>query len=137
MKFAKVTFWIAGVWGIAVITPLFFLLSTANRLSPPPVTHPEYYYGFTSVALAFQLVFLIIASNPERFRPMMIPSVAEKFGYTTVVLLLYSHGRVDARMLLFGAIDFAFGLAFVIAFLVTQHKSTNSFAASSSRSSRF
>lgn len=132
MKFAKAVFYVAGIWGIAVITPLFFLLNTVNRQAPPSITHPEYYYGFTSVALAFQVVFLIIASNPVRFRPMMIPSVAEKFGYTTVVLLLYFQSRVDARMLLFGAIDFAMGLAFVIAFLATRQKSTSSFAASSS-----
>ncbi len=119
MKFAKIVFWIAGIWGIAVVTPLFFLLETVNRQSPPAITHPEYYYGFSSVALAFQLVFFVIASNPARFRPIMIPSVLEKFGYTTVVLTLFSQGRLDARMLLFGGIDFFLALAFLLAFFKT------------------
>jgi hypothetical protein len=52
MKFAKVVFWIAAVWGILVLTPLYFMFDVIGRQDPPPITHPAFYYGFVSVALA-------------------------------------------------------------------------------------
>ena len=58
MKFAKYLFYAAGVWGILVITPLFFIFDKIGQQDPPPVTHPLFYYGFAGVALAWQFVFL-------------------------------------------------------------------------------
>jgi hypothetical protein len=78
MKFAKIVFWTAGIWGILVLTPLFFILDSISRNDPPPVTHPGFYYGFATVGLAFQFVFVVIARDPVRFRPMMIPSIFER-----------------------------------------------------------
>ena len=43
--------------------------------NPPPVTHPEFYYGFVGVALAFQLVFLTIASDPLKYRPLILAGI--------------------------------------------------------------
>jgi len=74
MKFARIVFLIAGIYGILVLTPLYFLEQTIGRETPPPITHPEFFYGFVGVGLAWQIVFLIIARDPLRFRPMMIPS---------------------------------------------------------------
>jgi hypothetical protein len=122
MRFARVIFMIAGVWGVLVLIPLFFLLDTFNRLTPPPVTHAEYYYGFAAVALVFQLIFFVICSDPARFRPMMIPSVFEKLSYTTIVVLFYMQGRVDGRLLCFGIVDGLLGLAFLIAFFATRQQ---------------
>ena len=81
MKFAKIVFWIAGIWGVLVLTPLYFIFNMIGRNDPPPITHPAFYYGFVSVSLAFQLVFFVIAKHPVLLRPMMIPSMLEKFGY--------------------------------------------------------
>ena len=81
MKFAKIVFWIAVVWGFLVLTPLLFLFDKIGAQDPPPITHPGFYYGFVTVALAFQTVFLVIARDPVRMRPMMIPAVIEKFSY--------------------------------------------------------
>ena len=122
MRFAKSIFLIAGVWGVLVLTPLFFLLETFNRLSPPPVTHAEYYYGFAAIALVFQFVFLLIGSDPARFRPMMIPSIFEKLSYTTIVVLFYMQGRGDGRLLFFGVVDGLLGLTFLIAFFATRQQ---------------
>jgi len=32
MKFAKVVFWIAGIWGVLVLTPLYFMGSARESV---------------------------------------------------------------------------------------------------------
>src|ERR1700675_784359 len=89
MKVAKIVFWIAGIWGVLVLTPLYFLFDVIGRQDPPAITHPGFYYGFISVGLAWQVAFLVIARDPVRFRLMIIPAVIEKFGYGASLLVLY------------------------------------------------
>ena len=120
MRFAKVVFWVASVWGVLVLTPLFFIFDMIGRNDPPPITHPGFYYGFATVALTFQLVFIVIATDPLRFRPMMIPSVIEKFSYAVVVIALYLQHRMRAGDLVFVGTDLLLGLLFVAAFLKTK-----------------
>src|SRR5215813_7165578 len=101
MRFAKVVFWVAAVWGALVLTPLFFIFDKIGVQDPPPVTHPGFYYGFATVALVFQTVFVTIATDPVRFRPMIIPSVLEKFSYAAVGTVLYAQQRMRAGDLVF------------------------------------
>ena len=117
MKFAKAVFWIAGIWGLLVITPLYFMFDLIGRKDPPAITHPGFYYGFVGVALAWQLAFLVIARDPLRLRPMMIPSVVEKFTYGIAVVALVMQGRMHRSDLVFAATDSILGLLFVIAYL--------------------
>ena len=116
MKFAKIVFWIAAIWGILVLTPLYFIFDTIGRQDPPPITHPAFYYGFVSVALAWQFVFIVIARDPVRFRLMMIPSLLEKFGYGTSLVVLYLERRLHRSDLAFGVVDLALGVLFLMAF---------------------
>ena len=46
MKFAKIVFWIAGIWGVLVVLPLYFMFDLIGRKDPPPITHPGFFYGF-------------------------------------------------------------------------------------------
>src|SRR4030095_17168940 len=89
MKFARYSFAAAGTIGIIVLVPLYFLLERTGIDSPPPVTHPEFYYGFVGVALAFQIVFLIIATDPLKYRPLMLAGIVEKFAFVIPTLYLY------------------------------------------------
>ena len=120
MKFAKVVFWIAGIWGLLVITPLYFMFDLIGRKDPPAITHPGFYYGFVGVALAWQIAFLVIARDPVRLRPMMIPSVVEKVTYGIAVVALVVQGRMHRSDLVFAATDSILGLLFVIAYLKTE-----------------
>jgi len=122
MKFAKVVFWVAGIWGLLVITPLYFMFDLIGRKDPPAITHPGFYYGFVGVALAWQIVFLVIARDPVRLRPMMIPSVLEKFTYGIAVMALVMQGRMHRSDLVFAATDSILGLLFVIAYLGTRSR---------------
>jgi len=91
MKFARVVFLIAGLYGLVVLTPGYFFEQAIGRETPPPITHPEFFYGFLGVALAWQVLFLLIAHNPVRYRPMMIPSILEKLSYAGAVIVLLKH----------------------------------------------
>ena len=79
MKFAKIVFLVAGIWGVLVITPLFFLFDLIGKNDPPAITHPGFYYGFACVTLAWQIAFLVISRDPVRLRPMMIPCMLKNF----------------------------------------------------------
>ena len=119
MKFAKLTFWIAAIWGLLILTPLYFLFDSIGRNNPPPITHPDFFYGFVGVALAWQLAFIVIARDPVRFRPFMLPSVFEKLSYAIAVFVLVSQGRVHKPALVFGGIDLLLGILFVISYFKT------------------
>jgi hypothetical protein len=116
MKFAKGVFRIAGIWGLLVITPLYFLFDSIGRNNPPPITHPDFFYGFVGVALAWQIAFLFIATDPVRFRPLVIPSIFEKWSYATAVIVLVSQGRVHKPALMFAGVDLLLGILFVISY---------------------
>jgi hypothetical protein len=120
MKFAKVVFWVAGIWGVVVIAPLYFIFDLIGKRDPPVITHPEFYYGFVGCALAWQIAFLFVGRDPVRFRPMMIPSMVEKFTYCTAVIVLVIQGKTNQRDLVFAATDLTLGVLFVAAFMKTK-----------------
>lgn len=123
MRFAKIVYWVAGIWGVVVITPLYFLFDVIPVKDPPAITHPGFYYGFVGTALAWQIAFLFIAWDPLRLRPMMIPSMVEKFSYGIAVVTLVMQGRMQRWDLVFGATDLLLGVLFVAAWVVTAWKS--------------
>jgi hypothetical protein len=116
MRFAKVVFGIAGIWGVLVLTPLYFMFDVIGRQDPPVITHPGFYYGFISVGLAWQVAFFVIARDPARFRLMMIPSALEKFGYGITLTALYLQHRLHPSDLAFGGVDVLLGVLFLLAF---------------------
>jgi hypothetical protein len=119
MRFAKIVFWIAAIWGFVILAPLYFMFDLIGRQDPPPITHPAFFYGFISVGLAFQIAFIVIAREPVRLRPMMIPSVIEKFGGGGTFVVLYLQHRLRTGDLVLGCIDLLFGVLFVAAFFQT------------------
>ena len=119
MKFAKYLFYLAGIWGILVITPLYFIFNKIQEKDPPPVTHPLFYYGFAGVALAWQFVFLVIGSNPVRFRPLMLVSILEKLGYFIPAVVLYQQQRVHIADVYLSCGDMLLAVLFLIAYFRT------------------
>jgi len=98
MKFSKIVFWAAGIWGGLI--------------------------GFLGVALAWQFAFMVIGSDPIRFRLMMLPAMAEKFIHVGGMTVLYLRGRMTAQQLAFNSGDLVLGLLFVIAFVKTAKADT-------------
>ena len=116
MRFARYTFLAAGTIGILVLAPMYFLLEKTGVDSPPPVTHPEFYYGFIGVALAFQLVFLMIASDPVKFRPLMLAGIVEKFSFVIPTFYLYWQGKVQGPIIGGAALDLMWGVLFIVSY---------------------
>src|SRR5229473_5110055 len=119
MKFAKVVFWVAGIWGLLVITPLYFMFDMIGEKDPPAITHPGFYYGFVGCALAWQIAFICIGRDPVRLRVMMIPSVVEKFTFGVAVVVLVMQGRMHRTDLVFAGTDLTLGVLFVAAYFRT------------------
>jgi hypothetical protein len=119
MTFAKVVFVLAGIWGILVLTPLYFLLDITGKPWPAPANYPHFFYGFIGVALAWQVAFLIIGSNPARFRLMMIPAILEKLGHVTTVGVLYARGRIAHADAATALPDLLLGILFIAAWART------------------
>jgi hypothetical protein len=120
MKFAKIVFWVAGIWGVIVLSPLYFMFDVIGRQDPPLITHPGFFYGFVGVALVWQFVFIVIATDPARYRPLMILSVLEKVSYVTPVVILVLQGRMRPSDLVFAGTDSILGVLFVVAYLKTR-----------------
>jgi hypothetical protein len=119
MKFAKVVFTVAGVWGVLVLAPLYFALDLIGKQTPPAVTHVEYYFGFLGVALVWQFAFFVIGRDPVRYRPIMLPAMAEKFVHVLTMTVLFARGMMTASQLAFNLPDLLLGLLFVAAYLKT------------------
>ena len=124
MRFAKVVFIGAGVWGIILLTPVYWLVDVTGRVYLPPANHPQFFYGFLSVAMAWQIAFLVIGSNPARFWPLMFPSVIEKFGHVTTVAVLYSQAHIPTVDAQAAVPDLVLGVLFVIALARTRATKT-------------
>jgi hypothetical protein len=120
LQFAKIVFWCAAIWGFVALTPLYFLFDTIGLQSPPPITHPDFYYGFVGLGLAWQVAFAVIATDPARFRLIMVPSMLEKFSYAAAIGVLFAQQRVMPSQLVFGCIDLLLGLLFLAAFVKTK-----------------
>ena len=120
MKFAKVVFWIAGVWGVLVLVPLYFMSDVIGRTDPPAITHLGYYFGFLNVTLAWQLAFFILAQDPVRFRPMIIASIAEKVLYFASIIVLRSFGLVTKAECVVALPDLILAVMFTVAYAKTR-----------------
>ncbi len=97
MRFAKLTYTIAAIWGFVSTPPCYFLEQRIGRDQPLAITRAEYFYGFLGVALAWQSAFLTIGRDPIRYRPLMIPCIIEKFSFSTACTVLYFQNRLAAQ----------------------------------------
>ena len=118
MKFARYTFLIAGIYGLLVLLPQYFVELGLGTDLAAVVAAPGFYYGFIGVAVAFQLVFLIIAIDPVKYRLMMLPSIVEKASFAIATALLFYHGRIQSDLFIGGMVDALLGILFLISFVL-------------------
>jgi hypothetical protein len=113
---ARRVFGLAGIYGLVVLLPLFF---AEPWLAPPP-SRPEDYYGFLGAAVVMQFLYLAIAADPMRYRPLMPLGMLSKFSFFATVAILWGEGRTAAPALALAAIDLMIGIAFAAAWLGTR-----------------
>ena len=118
MRFAKWVFLLAGVSGVLMILPLY-LEDRFVQDFPPRSNRPEFYYGFAGVALAWQFLFLVIASDPVRYRKAMLPAMLEKASFALAIPILYAADRVTPVWLGAAAFDGTWLVLFVAAYFKT------------------
>jgi hypothetical protein len=71
------------------------------------------------VALAWQLAFIVIARDPARFRPLMIPSIFEKLNYAIAVCARLARASTQAGAGIRG-VDPLLGILFAISYFKTK-----------------
>ena len=120
MRLARWVFLLAGITGILMVAPGYFLEQQFGRDDPPPLNHPEFYYGFTGITLAWQLMFLVIGSDPIRFRRAMLPAMVEKLSFAAAIPILFALKRVSFTWIGFASMDAMWLVLFFIAYLVTR-----------------
>lgn len=119
MTFARRVFLAAAVYGVVALLPQYALEARIGRDFPPPITHPEHFYGFVGVALAWQVLFVVIARDPVRFRPAMPVAVLEKLAFGGAAVVLFLQGRLHAAILGAGLVDLVLAALFLAAFRLT------------------
>src|SRR5450631_4309218 len=95
-----------------------------GRETPPAITHPEYFYGFLGLGLAWQVLFLALSRDPVRYRAMIPPSVLEKVAYAIALLILFSRCRLSISALAIGFVDWIFAFLFLAAYFTTKSDRT-------------
>lgn len=105
--FARRVFFVAGIYGLIVLLPLYFIL-------PAALARPEDYFGFVGTAIAWQLCFLVISRDPRRLRPIMLPAIVEKLVFSIPVLILVGRHQMAPRAVVFAVIDLLLGALFFI-----------------------
>ena len=118
-RFARWTYRLAGIYGLLAVLGGYFSEAGVARDDPPAITHREYFYGFWGVTLAWQLAFLVISTDPRRYRPLMPATLVEKLGFFVPAMILWSRGELPPPMLAGAWIDFALAVLFLIAFVWT------------------
>ena len=112
MRFARWVFRIAGLYGIVVLAPMLF----SERQIAPGITHPVFFYAWISLDLVWQIFFLVLSTDPIRYRPMMLVSVLEKATAVIAIPWLYVMGRIEGQWLGAAAVDLVFGVLFLAAY---------------------
>src|SRR4051812_35232535 len=121
MTFARRSFFWSGIYGLVVLVPMYFFENRTGIDTPPPITHPEFYYGLIGVAVAWQIAFLLISKDPVRFRPLMIPGIVEKVSFILAIFALFSLGRTtDPMLALAAALDGVMTFLFIVSYRATR-----------------
>jgi hypothetical protein len=118
--FARWVFLLAGIVGLLEVLPLYFAEDMIGRRQPPAINHPEFYYGFVGIVIAWQVAFLIISRDPLRYRPLMPAIFLEKLLYPGCVIVLYLKGRFPANAMGAAMLDLVWLALFVAVWLKTK-----------------
>ena len=110
MKLAKWIFRIAGIFGLLVMFPMVFAEKAIEQMMPPAVNHPEFFYGFVLLNICWQILYLFLATDLVRYRPMMLPAFLAKATGVVALTWLMLQGRISSQWIVTIIIDGALAL---------------------------
>src|SRR5436853_531014 len=102
-----------------LVNPLVYASEGLRATMIPQFPHLPLLAVFVGVALVWQVVFIIVATDPVRYRPLMIPSILEKVSWSTAVIVLVMQQRMHQSDLVFAGTDLLLGVLFVITWFKT------------------
>lgn len=114
--FARRTFFWSGAYGLVTLVPQYFLRGTLDDLFPPALNHPEHFYGFVGVAIAWQLAFIAISRDPDRLRPLMPAAMAEKLMFALPALALVATSRASPALAVPAVLDLVLAALFFVSY---------------------
>ncbi len=116
MKFAKIVFLVGGIYGLLVVTPLYALQSFIEKIMPPLVSHPEFYYGFVGAVVVWHVLFVVMSKDPARYRALMPVAALEKLAFGGPTLALCLTGSASKLWIPGAIIDLILGALFIAAY---------------------
>lgn len=122
MKFARWTFGLGGIVGLIILLPLYFMEDMLAERFPPANTHPEHFYAFIGVAAAFQLVYLLIARDPARYRAIMPIGAIGKLSFVASTTVLWLQGRAEFAQVAATGLDLVLAVLFIVAYVRTAER---------------
>ncbi len=72
------------------------------------------------VGLAWQVLFLLLSTDPVRYRPMILPSILEKISFGIALIVVFAQGRVPMSTFAVGSVDWNWAFLFLAAYYTTQ-----------------
>ena len=94
VKFARYTYFAAGIFGLVLAIPVAYAaLFDASETMQSPIGTGFFIYGFLAQFLAWQVLLFVLAADPMRFRPMMIPAFLAQVVEPLNSAWLYFYGH--------------------------------------------
>jgi len=97
----------AAIYGVLATLPLY-----GRAL---PAQGAEFQLGFAGFALVYQGLLWLIATDPLRYRPVMLAGAAEKLAFGLPALALWARGMGSGPVAVAALIDLALAAGFVAA----------------------
>lgn len=116
MKLARAVFFLAGVFGVIVLTRGYLN-------APPRWVGTVFYYGFLGVALSWQAAFFLIGTDPGRYRPIMLAGAMAKLSFFGTCMALVYGGQLKWGVTVYTSFcDAAFAVLFIASFMLLATK---------------
>ena len=109
MRFATWSFALAGVYGLVATVSLYF--------QAPLTPDTQWLYAFAGAAAATQLAYLLIATDPVRYRLVIPVGIASKLSFAVPMTVLYARGDIAMASFVFALIDYALAVLFAVNFV--------------------
>jgi hypothetical protein len=111
VRWSRWLFLVAGIYGVLAVAPLYFGGTAGRGLDL------LYRYGFAGAAGATELMYLVIATDPRRYRALMPVGLFSKLSAAIPCELLAAVGRVAPVMAWVGLVDLLLGAGFLASWI--------------------
>jgi hypothetical protein len=115
MRLSRWVFAIAGTFGVILILPFAYTTVVSGELSLPDGSGAGLFLiGSFLQHIVWQIVYFIIATDPHRFRPMMVPAIFSMgiSGFSSI--WIYAYGiRMGVPV---GVVSVLMALTFIVAY---------------------